>query len=502
MRDGFRDPAGAPPTPRPGSGADDSTLEAAATLRPRPPHSEPESIGPYRILEKIGEGGMGVVYRAEQREPVRRIVALKVIKLGMDTKEVVARFEAERQALALMSHPNVARVLDAGMTDNGRPYFAMEHVPGVPLTQYCDETCHSTRQRLELFIPICHAVQHAHQKGIIHRDLKPTNILVTLVDSVPVPKVIDFGIAKATNHALTQHTLFTQTGALIGTPEYMSPEQAQTSGLDVDTRTDIFSLGVILYELLTGTLPIDAKSLRQAGLEGMARMIRTSEPQRPSTRLTKLTTGAAKPDTVGVGGGGGGGGRTRDPRAIQKELRGDLDWIVMKAIDKDRSRRYETANALAMDIQRHMGNEPVAARPPGAAYRLQKAFRRNRLAFVATALVLAALVSGVCVSTWQAVRARRAEGEAKTNETRARQSQQEAELARTASQRMSAGLALDRGLQLCRDGKVAEGLLWMADSLAFNPEQDRRFANVVRLNLAAWRQGVSVQRMLIGQERA
>src|SRR3954470_10501907 len=219
-------------------------------LQDRRVHKEAEQIGPFRILEKVGEGGMGVVYKAEQRDPVRRIVALKVIKLGMDTKEVVARFDAERQALAMLAHPNVARVFEAGMTDTGRPYFAMEHVPGIPLTQYCDEHQFTTRQRLELFIPICHAVQHAHQKGIIHRDLKPTNILVTLVDGQPVPKVIDFGIAKATNHALTHHTLFTQTGALIGTPEYMSPEQAQTSGLDVDTRTDIYSLGVILYELL------------------------------------------------------------------------------------------------------------------------------------------------------------------------------------------------------------------------------------------------------------
>src|SRR4051794_344520 len=399
-----------------------------------PAHRPPEQIGPFRVLEKIGEGGMGVVYKAEQREPVRRIVALKVIKLGMDSKEVVARFEAERQALAMLAHPNVARVFEAGMTENGRPFFAMEHVPGMPLTQYCEERQLTTRQRLDLFIPICQAVQHAHQKGIIHRDLKPTNILVTLVDGNPVPKVIDFGIAKATNQALTQHTLFTQTGALIGTPEYMSPEQAQTSGLDVDTRTDIFSLGVILYELLTGTLPLDAKSLREAGLDGMARLIKTAEPQRPSTRLT-APAGAAKPPTSA--------GRTRDLRTIERELRGDLDWIVLKAIEKDRSRRYETANALAMDIRRHMDNEPVVARPPSTTYRLQKAFRRNRVVFVASGLVVAALLSGVCVSAWLAVRARRAEWHARDNETKAnqsaaeaRQSQQEAELARARSQRM------------------------------------------------------------------
>src|SRR5215469_1204097 len=265
-------------------------LAGAPTADPpqRPRHDGPETIGPYRILEKMGEGGMGIVYKAEQREPVRRIVALKVVKLGMDTREVVARFEAERQALALMSHPNVAKVFEAGVTEQGRPYFAMEFVAGVPLTDYCDQNKLTIRERLEIFIPICQAVQHAHQKGIIHRDLKPTNILVTLVDGNPVPKVIDFGIAKATNQALTQHTLFTQTGALIGTPEYMSPEQAQTSGLDVDTRTDIFSLGVILYELLTDTLPFDPAVLRKAGLEGMARIIRETEPPRPSTRLTTI----------------------------------------------------------------------------------------------------------------------------------------------------------------------------------------------------------------------
>src|SRR5258706_10348655 len=280
------------------SHAADETVESPGG---RPLHAQPESIGPFRILERIGEGGVGVIYKAEQRTPVRRVVALKVIKLGMDTKEVLARFEAERQALALMSHPNIARVLDAGATESGRPYFAMEFVPGVPLTKYCDDQRLSTRQRLELFYQVCQAMQHSHQKGIIHRDLKPSNILVTLADGRPVPKVIDFGIAKATRQALTAQTLYTQTGALIGTPEYMSPEQAQTSGLDVDTRTDIYSLGVILYELLTGTLPFDPKALRTAGLDGMARMIRESEPQRPSTRLV---TAAAAAGGAGEGGGG------------------------------------------------------------------------------------------------------------------------------------------------------------------------------------------------------
>src|SRR5436305_7986343 len=312
--------------------------------RPRPEHRDPESIGPYRMLERIGEGGMGVVYKAAQRDPVQRIVALKVIKLGMDTQEVVARFEAERQALALMSHPNVAKVFEAGMTDQGRPYFAMEFVPGIALTQYCDDNKLTTRERLELFIPVCHAVQHAHQKGIIHRDLKPGNILVCMFDGKPVPKVIDFGIAKAANQALTQRTLYTQTGALIGTPEYMSPEQAQTSGLDIDTRTDIYSLGVILYELLTGEVPFDAQLLRSAGLDAMARIIKETEPAQPSTRLSLMdgkvpAPGHAPPATAST--------RRSDPRSLARELRGDLDWITLKAMEKDRTRRYDTAVGLA-----------------------------------------------------------------------------------------------------------------------------------------------------------
>src|SRR4051794_9612627 len=255
----------------------------------RPPRQEPTFIGPYRVLQRVGEGGMGIVYRCEQRDPVRRTVAVKVIKVGMDTREVIARFDAERQALSLMNHPNVARALDAGVSEPGRPYFAMEYVAGVPLTRYCDDNRLSTSDRLALFIPVCQAVQHAHQKGIIHRDLKPSNILVSLIDGQPVPKIIDFGIAKAANLALTQQTLFTQIGAMIGTPEYMSPEQAQTSGMDVDTRTDIYSLGVILYELLTGALPFDPSEFRRLGLDGIARVIRESQPRRPSTRLARLS---------------------------------------------------------------------------------------------------------------------------------------------------------------------------------------------------------------------
>jgi serine/threonine protein kinase/tetratricopeptide (TPR) repeat protein len=362
----------------------------------------PEFIGVFRILEIIGEGGMGVVYKAEQREPVRRVVALKVIKLGMDTREVVARFEAERQALAMLSHPNVAKVFEAGMTEQGRPYFAMEHVAGVPLTEYCDNNKLSTDERLELIIPVCQAVQHAHQKGIIHRDLKPSNILVTMVDGEPVPKVIDFGIAKATSRQLTDRTLFTHAGAMIGTPEYMSPEQAMTSGLDVDTRTDIYSLGVILYELLTGTLPFAPDELRKAGMEGIARIIQNTDPHKPSVRLTTLLR---MPGPDGNSDEIARRHRT-DTRTLQRELRGDLDWIVLKSMEKDRTRRYETANALALDIRRHLDDEPVQACPPSTVYRLTKLVRKHKVAVVGAAAVVLALVAGLAGTSYGLIRAR------------------------------------------------------------------------------------------------
>jgi serine/threonine protein kinase/tetratricopeptide (TPR) repeat protein len=388
-------------------GPEDTVLEQPHA---RPPHPLPESIGPYRIIEVIGEGGMGIVYKGEQRDPVRRVAAIKVIKLGMDTKEIVARFDTERQALALMSHPNVAKVFEAGMTEQGRPYFAMEFVPGVPITHYCDTQKLTTRERLELFIPVCQAVQHAHQKGIIHRDLKPGNILVTLVDGKPVPKVIDFGVAKATSVQLTQHTLYTQAGTVIGTLEYMSPEQATSSGLDVDTRTDVYSLGVILYQLLTGSLPFESDTLRKAPRDKFADILQNTDPPRPSAQLTE-TGPARKLDTTEIARRHG-----TDPRSLRREIKGDLDWIVLKAMEKDRTRRYETANGLAMDLQRHLNDELVSACPPSTGYRLRKFVRRHRTDVVAAGVILITLLVGVSATTYAIVQKRLAD--LKTQEAR------------------------------------------------------------------------------------
>ncbi len=361
-----------------------------------------DHVGRYKLLQQIGEGGMGVVYMAEQTEPVVRKVALKIIKLGMDTRQVVARFEAERQALALMDHPHIAKVLDAGATDTGRPYFVMELVRGIPITEYCDRNHLSARQRLELLIPVCQAIQHAHQKGIIHRDIKPSNVLVTLNDGRPLPMVIDFGIAKATNQRLTEKTLFTNFAQMIGTPAYMSPEQAEMSKLDVDTRTDVYALGVLLYELLTGTTPFTSKELMEAGYGGMQKIIAEKEPPRPSTRLGTMQQ--AQRTSVAEN-------RRMELSALTRLFQGDLDWIVMRCLEKDRGRRYETASGLAADLQRHLQSEPVAARPPTAAYRFQKAIRRNRVAFAAGGAVVLALVLGLAVASWQAVRATQAERE-------------------------------------------------------------------------------------------
>jgi eukaryotic-like serine/threonine-protein kinase len=362
-------------------------------------------IGRYKLLEKIGEGGMGVVYMAQQEEPVRRRVAFKIIKLGMDTKQVVARFEAERQALALMDHPNIARVLDVGATDTGRPYFVMELVQGVPITEFCDKNRLPTEERIRLFIPVCQAIQSAHQKGIIHRDLKPTNILVGLSpDGLGIPKVIDFGVAKATNQKLTEKTLFTHYGMMIGTPAYMSPEQAEMSHLDIDTRTDIYGLGVLLYELLTGTTPFPEQRLRSAGYNEIQRIILEEEPEPPSTRLSTL-----QGDQRSVVARNRGASELTLGRVFPR----DLDWIVMKCLEKDRARRYETANGLARDIERCLQNEPVVARPPSRLYEFQKTVRRHWVSFAAVTAVLSAFAIGMVVSALEAARARRAESLAK-----------------------------------------------------------------------------------------
>jgi len=379
--------------------------EVDAELARIKPEEDGEMIGPYKLRERIGEGGFGAVWVAEQEQPVRRRVALKIIKLGMDTNEVIARFEQERQALAMMDHPNIAKVFDAGATQYGRPFFVMELVRGVTLTDYCDAQQLSTRDRLELFIPVCQAVQHAHQKGIIHRDLKPSNILVTINEGKPIPKVIDFGVAKATHGRLTNHTVYTQFQQMIGTPLYMSPEQAEMTSLDIDTRSDIYSLGVLLYELLTGQTPIDTTLLQRAGVDEIRRIIREVEPPRPSLRM-KTLEGAELSSAARR--------RQMEPTKLPAVLRGDLDWIVMKCLEKDRSRRYDTATGLAMDLQRHLNDEPVVARPPSAAYLFGRLVRRNKLAFVAGAAIAISLVIGIAASVWQAVRATRAEQEQRT----------------------------------------------------------------------------------------
>ncbi len=405
-----------------------SALEGVRDAEARPPASEApaQMIGRYKLLEKIGEGGFGEVWMAEQREPVKRRVALKIIKLGMDSRQVVARFEAERQALAMMDHPNIAKIFDAGtigsadseisnaksQIQGGRPYFVMELVRGIKITEYCDQNQLSTRDRLKLFILVCQAIQHAHQKGIIHRDIKPSNILVTLHDGVPVPKVIDFGIAKATQQELTDKTVFTQFQQFIGTPAYISPEQAEMSGLDVDTRADIYSLGVLLYELLVGQTPFDAKEMMQGGLDALRKIIREKEPVRPSTKLTQALVAAEVTRRTGGSAGESASSRRR-LQEVAHQLKGDLDWIVMKCLEKDRTRRYDTANGLAMDIQRHMNNEPVVARPPSAVYKLQKAWQRNKVVFMAGAAVAVALLVGTGVSIWQAIRATEASNSAR-----------------------------------------------------------------------------------------
>jgi len=436
-----------------------------------------QTIGRYKLLEEIGEGGCGVVYVAEQTQPVRRRVALKVIKLGMDTKAVVARFEAERQALAMMDHPNIAKVLDAGTTERGRPYFVMELVRGIRITDFCDQANLGTKERLELVIKVCQAIQHAHQKGIIHRDIKPSNILVTLHDGVPVPKVIDFGIAKATEGRLSNATVYTELHQFIGTPAYMSPEQAEMSGLDIDTRSDIYSLGVLLYELLAGSTPFDAGELLASGLEAMRKTIREQEPVRPSTRLAtlkgeELTTTARR--------------RSSDAPKLISMLKGDLDWIVMKCLDKDRTQRYETANGLASDLKRHLNNEPVVARPPSNLYRLQKMVRRNKLAFAAGIAVAAAVLAGLAVSTYLFMQERQAYGRAlaaedqqrqllKEAESESRKAKVESERAEAASTEVRMNMAASDSaltVRLLAEDERNDALAYLARSLSLNPTNE------------------------------
>ena len=428
--------------------ADGSTLVAISDLLETSSEADDKNIGlwigPYKLLQKIGEGGCGGVYMAEQEKPVRRRVALKIIKLGMDTRNVIARFESERQALAMMDHPNIARVLDAGTTESGRPFFVMELIHGVNILEFCDKNNLDTRQRLELFIHVCNAIQHAHQKGIIHRDIKPSNILVTLHDGLPVPKVIDFGIAKAMIEPLTDKTLFTKYGFFMGTPTYMSPEQAQYTGLDVDTRSDIYSLGVLLYELLTGKPPFDQNDLMSSGLDEMRRTLLECEPYRPSAKLKaysteELTATAAR--------------RHIETSKLQSLLKGDLDWIVMKTLEKDRRRRYETANGLAMDIGRFLNNEPIVARPPSRRYRLQKLVQRNRIVFLATGIVTLVVFVWLGTSTWMFFKEKQLRNLAVEAEQQAEQARQnEVVLRREADARAE----IARAAVMLNQGRLAE----------------------------------------------
>jgi eukaryotic-like serine/threonine-protein kinase len=481
-----------PAIERPQTEAFHPTIESAGT-----------QIGPYKLLEQIGEGGMGVVYMADLQKPVRRRVALKIIKAGMDTRQVIARFEAERQALALMDHSNIARVLDAGATDSGRPYFVMELVRGIPITEYCDQNNLPVHERLELFVQVCHAVQHAHQKGIIHRDIKPANVLVTLHDGRPVPKVIDFGVAKATNQQLTEKTLFTAFAQMVGTPLYMSPEQAEMSGLDIDTRSDIYSLGVLLYELLTGTTPFDQQRFREAAYAEMVRIIREEEPPKPSTRISTL--GAARTATAAH--------RQIAGQRLGQLMKGDLDWIVMKALEKDRTRRYDTANGLAADVDRYLQDEPVVARPPTSLYRFQKLVRRNKLAVAATGAVIAALVIGLGFSGWLLLREKEARQRAVAAEqaanTEAAKSAQVAEFMKDMLMGVGPSVALGR------DNKM---LLEILDKTASRVGHDLKDQPLVQAELldtigpvyqelaqyekseAMLREGLSIRRKVLGSE--
>ncbi len=443
-------------------------------------------IGPYKLIEEIGEGGMGLVYMAAQKEPVRRKVALKIIKPGMDTREVIARFAAEEQALALMDHPNIAKVFDAGTTESGRPFFVMELVNGVPLVQYCDDNNLTTHQRLELFVLVCHAVQHAHQKGIIHRDIKPSNILVTMHDGVPVPKIIDFGIAKAINQQLTANTVYTSHGQMIGTPLYMSPEQAEHSGLDIDTRSDIYSLGVLLFELLTGSTPFDGDQLKDVSYDEVRRLIREQEPPRPSTRISTLGKAATTASEH----------RRTSPVELSNLLRHEVDWIVMKALEKDRTRRYQTANDFARDIQRYLDDEPVEACPPSTAYRVRKFARRHKTGVLAVSAVGLVLIIGVGVAGGQAYRATKAERLAEeqlqiANEQK-RLAKEQAQLAQKQKQLAEESAARENTLRVQAEeaSRKAEAARQRAETVADylvdvfrspDPERDGRTVTVVEI---------------------
>ena len=392
----------------------EQSLFASAPTIEQPQYERPGTqIGPSKLLQQIGEGGMGIVFMAEQTQPVQRKVALKIIKPGMDSTQVLKRFDAERQALAMMDHVNIARVIDGGATESGRPYFVMELINGVPITKYCDDNHLTPRERLELFVPVCQAIQHAHQKGIIHRDIKPSNVLVTLYDGKPVPKVIDFGVAKATEQKLTERTLFTNYGTMVGTLEYMSPEQAEMSALGVDTRSDIYSLGVLLYELLTGSTPLSRQQMKNAAFAEVLRILKDVEPQKPSTRISSSGGELASISAL----------RKTEPAKLSKLVRGELDWIVMKTLEKDRNRRYETASAFAEDITHYLRYERVLACPPSAVYRFRKFARRYKVAIISTGIVAVALLISTVDSLYQMFEAKKARAladERLVNETESR----------------------------------------------------------------------------------
>ncbi len=480
------------------SPADDGDI--ARTLDQPIPEKAGAQIGLFKLLQELGEGGMGVVYMAEQIEPVERRVALKIIKPGMDSRQVIARFEAERQALAMMDHPNIAKVLDGGTTGSGRPYFVMELVKGISITKYCDQHQLTPKERLELFMPVCHAVQHAHQKGIIHRDLKPSNILVARYDDQAVPKVIDFGVAKATAQRLTEKTMFTEFGQIVGTLEYMSPEQAQVNELDIDTRSDVYSLGVLLYELLTGATPFDRQRLRSAAFDEMLRIIREEEPPRPSTRLSTIET---LPSVAA--------NRHVEAHKLSTMLRGELDWIVMKAIEKDRSRRYETAIGFAEDIERYLNDEPVVACPPSALYRFKKFARRNKALLTTVTMVAVTLLLGAVVSTSQAIRASRSatrerlahqeanerRDEAVEAKGRVEEANREIEKKNKEISHQLASICLDRGHSLCEQGEIGRGMTWLARGLHVAPDDAGDLQRAARANLAAWNAHLHRLRMVI-----